>query len=434
MKTNQQINESTNLSPKKWNWLEQRQKPAFLAMEDGTVLRGYSVGAARDNVGEIVFNTGLTGYQEILSDPSYAGQFVTMTYPQIGNTGINTEDMESRRFFVNGFIIHELNTPSNWRCRDSLSNTLVKWDIPAMAGIDTRVLTSKLRDQGTMKAYMAVAGQQKTENKRQSVTPKQWGNRGEGGRSEVEQITSAQGPMISEEEAVRKASDWEGLDNQDYAVRVSCKESYVWDEDGEFSTSWGIADDLQTADLKIVAYDFGIKWNILRSMRRSGIAVTVVPACTPAKEVLAMKPDGVFLSNGPADPAAVTYAINAARDLLGKIPIMGICLGHQILGIATGGRTERLKFGHHGCNHPVKDLKTSKIEITSQNHNFAIDADSLDSSKTEITHINLNDQTVEGIEHKKEPMFSVQYHPEACPGPHDPYYLFARFREMIEQA
>lgn len=380
-----------------WNWAEKREKKAFLALEDGTILRGYSVGAPVNRVGEVVFNTGMTGYQEILSDPSYSGQIVTMTYPEIGNTGINDEDMESRQFYVNGFIIHDMNEASNWRCRESLRDMLVRSNVPAIAGIDTRFLTGKLRDQGTLKGYMVVCD----------------------------------GDGETGEEAVRRAVEWEGLDNQDYAAGVSCKEPYRWDEDGNLTCSWGITGELPDTDLKIVAYDFGIKWNILRSMRRSGMDVTVVPACFSADDVLEMKPDGVFLSNGPADPLAVTYAIDAAVSLLGKVPIMGICLGHQILGLAAGGERFRLRFGHHGCNHPVMDLSTREIEITSQNHNFAVDIGSLRDSEVEVTHINLNDRTVEGIRHKKEPMFSVQYHPEACPGPHDPYYLFNRFRDLI---
>jgi len=388
----------------KWNWLEQREKKAFLALEDGTILRGHSVGAPRNAVGEVVFNTGMSGYEEILSDPSYSGQFVTMTSTEIGNVGINPEDMESGRMFANGFIMHEMNVPSNWRAKESLMDCLIRCDIPAIAGLDTRALTARLRDHGTMKAYMAVCDGKEKGGKGKAITP---------------------------EEAVELAAKWEGLDGQDYAAKVSCSEKYAWDPDGKISTSWGMGDKLPPADLKIVAYDFGIKWNILRSLRRSGMAVTVVPAQTPAEKVIAMKPDGVFLSNGPADPAAVVYAIESARKLLGKIPIMGICLGHQILGLATGGKTYRLKFGHHGCNHPVKDLQTGKVEITSQNHNFAVNIDTIDTSKIEVTHINLNDQTVEGIQHKTEPMFSVQYHPEACPGPHDPYYLFARFRSLI---
>jgi carbamoyl-phosphate synthase small subunit len=378
-----------------WNWKAKRDKKAFLALEDGTVFYGFSAGAAKDTLGETVFNTGMAGYQEILSDPSYAGQIVTMTCPEIGNVGMNQWDMESRRLFANGFIVHDINRPGNWRSEISLADRLIESDIPCLAGVDTRALTLKLRESGTLKSYLSAAG------------------------------------TVSVEEAVAKARAWEGLDGQDYASRVSCEAPFAWDPDDRLTTSWGLGGALPPADLNIVTFDFGIKWNILRSLRRSGMKVQVVPAKTTAEEVLKMKPDGVFLSNGPADPAAVHYAVDAVKILLGKVPIMGICLGHQLLGLACGGTTRRLKFGHHGCNHPVMDLQTRKVEITSQNHNFCVDEESLNPKLVEITHRNLNDGTVEGLRHLRLPAFSVQYHPEAAPGPHDPFYLFARFRKLI---
>lgn len=380
------------------NWKEQREKKAFLALEDGTIFRGYAFGARQDAVGEVVFNTGMTGYQEILSDPSYAGQFVVMTCAELGNTGINACDMESSGFFANGLIVNNLNVPSSWRSEESLAESLTRLDKPGLAGIDTRALTLKLRDCGSLKGCMAVSGE------------------------------------TTEADAVALAQNWEGLDGQDYASRVTCPAPYAWDPDDALTCSWGVADTLPPADLRLVAYDFGIKRNILRQLRLAGFAVEVVPARTAPEDALARKPDGVFLSNGPADPAALDYAADTARALLGKVPLMGICLGHQILARAVGAKTFRLKFGHHGCNHPVKNMKTGQVEITSQNHNFAADSDTLDPAKVEITHINLNDQTVEGIAHRTEPMFSVQYHPEAGPGPHDSRYLFNNFRDMIASA
>ena len=361
------------------NFKEKREKKAFLALANGKVFRGYSVGAPIDAYGEVVFNTGLSGYQEILSDPSYAGQFVVMTAPEIGNYGINSQDMESRKFFAAGFVIRELNDPSNWRSEESLREALVRHNIPCLAGIDTRALTLELRENGVQKAFMCTSG------------------------------------TLKPEDAIAKAKAWHGIDNQDYASVVSCEKAYEWNTDG---------------DLHIVAYDFGIKHNILRCLQRVGMRVTVVPSKTPAESVLAMKPDGVFFSNGPGDPSAVSYAIENVRKLTGKVPIMGICLGHQIIGLSLGGKTQKLKFGHHGCNQPVSHTLTQGVEISSQNHNYMVMASGIE-DKAEITYINLNDGSVEGLQLKNEKVFSVQFHPEAAPGPHDSLHLFAKFREML---
>jgi len=361
------------------NFKERREKKAFLVLENGKAFRGYSVGAEIDTCGEAVFNTGLSGYQEILSDPSYAGQFVVMTAPEIGNYGINPEDMESRKFFAAGFVMREINEPSNWRSEESLREALIRQKIPALAGIDTRALTLELRENGAQKAFMCTSGK------------------------------------IKIEEAIGKAKNWQGIDNQDYASVVSCEKSYEWNDCG---------------DLHIVAYDFGVKHNILRCLQNAGMRITVVPSKTPAQEVLNMKPDGVFFSNGPGDPAAVGYAVENARGLIGKVPIMGICLGHQIIGLALGGKTQKLKFGHHGCNQPVMDMSSRCVEISSQNHNYMVMEQGIE-NKAGITYTNLNDGSVEGLRLKNEKVFSVQFHPEAAPGPHDSLHLFAKFREMI---
>jgi carbamoyl-phosphate synthase small subunit len=363
-------------------WKAERERKAFLALADGTIFRGVAFGAPNDCVGEVVFNTGMCGYQEILTDPSYAGQFVTLTYPEIGNYGVNVEDVESRGLWLSGLVIGELNEPSNFRSTKSLDEYLMDAGRPGIYGVDTRALAEHIRDHGNQKAYLHVDGK-----------------------------------ALREQTAVELAHTWPGLDGQDYAAMVTCGETY------EFS----LAESTRSDTLPhVVCYDFGVKTNILRSLA-AWARVTVVPAKTSAEDVQAMNPDGVFLSNGPADPSAVTYAVENIRKLLGRKPIMGICLGHQLLSLACGAKTGRLKFGHHGCNHPVKNLATGKVEITSQNHNFAVLPESVPDC-LEVTHVNLNDGSIEGVRHKTLPAFSVQYHPESCPGPHDSKYLFEEFR------
>ena len=378
-------------------WKAERERKAYLALADGTVFHGVAFGAKKDALGEVVFNTGMCGYQEILTDPSYAGQFVTLTPAEVGNYGINSDDIESRKLFLSGLVIGDLTAPSNWRSEKSLDDYLKENGVPGIYGVDTRALTLHLREHGNQKAFLYV-GERVMGN----------GEEGKGRREEG----------IEECEAIAKAREWEGLDGQDYAAKVTCEKEYEMP--------------VPHSPLPVphvVCYDFGVKTNILRSLA-SWAKVTVVPAKTPAEEVLKMKPDGVFLSNGPADPAAVTYAIENIKKLLGPLPIMGICLGHQLLSLACGAKTGRLKFGHHGCNHPVKNLATGHVEITSQNHNFAVLPESVPDC-LEVTHINLNDNSIEGVRHKTLPAFSVQYHPESCPGPHDSKYLFDEFKKMI---
>jgi len=376
------------------------------ALEDGTVFRGSGFGAKATAVGEAVFNTSITGYQEILTDPSYKGQIVAMTYPQIGNYGVNLEDVESWKPHAAGFLVRELSAVvSNWRSTQSLPDYLAENKIPAVQGIDTRALTKILRVKGAMKSCVS------TED-------------------------------ITDKEAIQRAKDWRGIVGVDYVKEVTHPKAFAWDPEDKQSANWKIErgadgqmhynDALRPADIPIVAFDFGIKYNILRRLRQRGFKVQVVPATTTAEEALKYKPAGIFLSNGPGDPEALPYAHAAVRSLLGKLPIFGICLGHQILGHAYGGRTLKLKFGHRGGNQPVKDLSTGKVAITSQNHGFTVDPKSLPSD-VEVTHTNLNDDTVEGMRHKKLPVFSVQYHPEASPGPHDAGYLFDQFRELIEK-
>jgi len=383
---------------------------AILALEDGSVFRGKGFGAPASACGEVCFNTSMTGYQEILTDPSYKGQIVTMTYPLIGNYGVNTQDVESWRPHVAGFVIRELSPlVSNWRADSSLGDYLAKNGIPGIEGIDTRALTKKIRVRGAMNAFITTE-------------------------------------PVSDEEAVQRARTWTGLAGVDYVKEVTHKEPFVWDAKDEQSAAFDLVrgsatvdsrnfrKPMPSADIPIVAFDFGMKYNILRRLRQHGFRVQVVPATTSAADALKYKPAGVFLSNGPGDPAALGYAVQAVSDVVATgIPTFGICLGHQILGQAFGGRTFKLKFGHRGGNQPVKDLESGRVEITSQNHGFAVDPASL-SSEVSVNRINLNDQTVEGLRHKSKPVFCVQYHPEASPGPHDSTPLFAEFRAMIEKA
>ena len=374
-------------------WKAERERAAFLVLADGTVFRGVAFGARQDRLGEAVFNTGMSGYQEILTDPSYAGQFVALTTAEIGNYGVNPEDVESRGLFLSGLMVNDLTEPSNYRSTESVDAYLARNGVPGIYGVDVRALTLHLRDHGSQRAWLHVSGE----------------------------------PMDPAEGA-KRAQAWEGLDGQDYAAKVSCAEFY------EFAPCWSRAPESAKRPL-VVCYDFGVKTNILRNLAAFA-RVVVVPAKTPAESVRAMKPDGVFLSNGPADPAALPYAAANIRDILGldgkhaPIPTMGICLGHQLLSIACGAKTGRLKFGHHGCNHPVKNLATGHVEITSQNHNFAVQDASMPDC-LEVTHVNLNDHTIEGVRHRTLPAFSVQYHPESCPGPHDSKYLFDAFRKLI---
>ena len=388
-------------------WRAERARTAFLALADGTVFRGVAFGARKDALGEVVFNTGMSGYQEILTDPSYAGQFVTLTTAEVGNYGTNSHDTESRGLFLSGLVIGDLTEPSNGRSEKSLDEYLRENGIPGIYGVDTRALTIHLRDHGNQKAYLRV----------------------ESGALRVES-----GKLREKEAwAIEQARTWEGLDGQDYAAKVTCQATYGFRlQTSDFRLKTGkteVRSPNSEVLSHVVCYDFGVKTNILRSLA-AWARVTVVPATTTAEDVLALNPDGIFLSNGPADPAAVTYAIENVRRLLGKVPMMGICLGHQILSLACGAKTARLKFGHHGCNHPVKNLATGRVEITSQNHNFAVDPASVPDC-LEVTHLSLNDNSIEGIRHKTLPAFSVQYHPEACPGPHDSASLFDEFKNAV---
>jgi len=368
---------------------------ALLALEDGWVLEGESVGSPGETFGELVFNTSLVGYQEILTDPSYKGQIVVMTYPHIGNYGVNFEDEESGHPWVEGFVVKELSpVVSNFRAEMGLDEYLKKHKIVGIQGMDTRKLTKHLRDHGVKK----------------------------GGISTLE---------LDPKKLLKKVQDSPDMVGADWVKAVTCQAPYDFDETLLAGYEWPEKTGPKPRRYFTVCIDGGIKRTILRKLNQHGFRVKVVPATSTAEEILALKPDGVFLSNGPGDPAAVTYLIETTRKLVGKIPIFGICLGHQILGHALGGKTYKLKFGHRGGNHPVMDLFTKKIEVTSQNHGFAVAIDSLPKEEVELTHINLNDKTLEGLRHKKHPVFSVQYHPENSPGPHDSDYLFERFYALV---
>ena len=373
-------------------------KPAILALADGTVFTGMALGASGETAGEVVFNTAMSGYQEILTDPSYRGQMVTMTYPHIGNYGINAEDVESSRPWLAGFIVKEACPyPSNWRSRLSLDEYLRTHGIVGIQGIDTRALTIHLRDHGSQQGVISHV----------DLDPKR---------------------------VVQKAKDAPSIIGRDLVKEVTCAKAYRWTES---SGRWAPQNGHAQNPFKVVAFDYGIKYNILRRLVDEGFQVTVVPASTTAEAALALNPDGIFLSNGPGDPEAVPYAVEAVHTLLGKKPIFGICLGHQIMGLAMGLQTYKLKFGHHGANHPVMDMETRKVEITSQNHNFAVRGGEGTTSwatshgRVQLTHVSLNDDAVEGLRCLDLPAYSVQYHPEASPGPHDAGYLFHRFADLM---
>jgi carbamoyl-phosphate synthase small subunit len=376
----------------------------MLALEDGRIFLGQAYGARGECQGEVVFNTSLTGYQEIATDPSYAGQIVVLTNPQIGNYGTNRADNEAAKPFIEGLIVREFSAiSSNWRSEQVTDEYMERYSVPVLAEIDTRALVRHLRTHGVMRGVIS---------------------------------TDVSNPDV----LVQRAKSIRKMDGTDLAKVVSTKSIYNFDandsrnQTGDPFLPGALAqEDNERKLLNVVAYDFGMKQNILRMLTREGCLVTVVPAETTADDVLALKPDGVFLSNGPGDPEPVDYAVKAIRDMMGRVPVFGICLGHQLCGLALGGRTYKLKFGHHGGNHPVRNNRTGKVEITAHNHNFAVDPDSINANDVELTHVDLNDQTLEGLRHKTLPLFSVQYHPEAATGPHDSHYLFRDFRTMMEE-
>jgi len=370
---------------------------AILALEDGTIFEGVSYGAPVQRTGEVVFNTAITGYQEIFTDPSYCGQIVVLTYPQIGNYGSNVFDSEAGAPHIEGLVVREISpVASNWRSDDRAEHFLAKHGIPVIAEVDTRKLVRLLRDRGAMRGVIGV------------------------GETDPEKLiaTARQAPRMA---------------GQNLISRVTTRANYEWSEGISPVTSSDKAPAPQDIRNHVIAYDFGIKRNILRHLVQLGSKVTVVPADTSSEDVLALKPDGVFLSNGPGDPEPLERQATEVRKIIGKVPVFGICLGHQVLGLALGGKTYKLKFGHHGANHPVLNRDTGKVEITSQNHGFCVDPDSLAEADVEITHTNLNDGTVEGFRHRREPVFCVQYHPEAAPGPHDSHYLFQNFVNAMDE-
>ena len=376
---------------------------ALLALEDGRIFRGEGYGHPGECQGEVVFNTSLTGYQEIATDPSYAGQIVVLTNPQIGNYGTNQADNEAAKPYIEGLIVREFSAiSSNWRSEQVVDEYMERYAVPVLAEIDTRALVRHLRTHGVMRGVIST--QERDAEK-----------------------------LAQRARSIRK------MDGTDLAKVVSTKSAYGFNAEDSRNQSddpllpSALVQSGRERKLHVVAYDFGIKQNILRMLTRECCDVTVVPAETRAADVMSLKPDGVFLSNGPGDPEPVDYAVKAIREMIGRVPVFGICLGHQLCGLALGGKTYKLKFGHHGGNHPVRNNATGKVEITAHNHNFAVDPDSINANDVELTHVDLNDNTLEGLRHKTLPLFSVQYHPEAAPGPHDSHYLFRDFRRMMEE-